>query len=125
MRYKGSGFLVENGKKLGLEIDATIDGCQGGGGDSGVIPILSRRVFWDIDSTNSFSKLEVKANALANSAVKVHMPGSGWTDNEVLEWYPNHRQEFREMQFTLQVKDAFGRDDIESVNLVMKGLKKV
>ena len=24
-----------------------------------------------------------------------------------------------EMQFTLQVKDAFGRDDIESVNLVM------
>jgi hypothetical protein len=75
--------------------------------------------FGDIDSTNSFSKLEVKANALSQSAVKVHMPGSGWTDSEVLEWYPNHRQEFREMQFTIQVKDAFGRDDIESVNLIM------
>ena len=24
------------------------------------------------------------------------MPGAGWTDNEVLEWYPNHRQEFRD-----------------------------
>ena len=114
------GFLVENGKKLGLEIDATIDGCQGGGGITGGDANCDVQVqFGDIDSTNSFSKLEVKANALANSAVKVHMPGSGWTDNEVLEWYPNHRQEFREMQFTLQVKDAFGRDDIESVNLIM------
>ena len=114
------GFLVENGKKLGLEIDATIDGCQGGGGITGGDANCDVEVqFGDIDSTSSFSKLEVKANALANSAVKVHMPGSGWTDNEVLEWYPNHRQEFREMQFTLQVKDAFGRDDIESVNLIM------
>ena len=115
-----NGFLVENGKKLGIEIDATIDGCQGGGGITGGGENCDVEVqFGDIDSTNSFSKLEVKANALANSAVKVHMPGSGWTDNEVLEWYPNHRQEFREMQFTLQVKDAFGRDDIESVNLIM------
>ena len=115
-----AGFLVENGKKIGLEIDATIDGCQGSGGITGGGENCDVEVqFGDIDSTNSFSKLEVKANALANSAVKVHMPGSGWTDNEVLEWYPNHRQEFREMQFTLQVKDAFGRDDIESVNLIM------
>ena len=114
------GFLVESGSKLGLEIDATIDGCQGGGGITGGDGNCDVEVqFGDIDSTSSFSKLEVKANALANSAVKVHMPGSGWTDNEVLEWYPNHRQEFREMQFTLQVKDAFGRDDIESVNLIM------
>ncbi|MEC7178062.1 MAG: hypothetical protein VXW28_02075 [Candidatus Thermoplasmatota archaeon] len=114
------GFLVESGSKLGLEIDATIDGCQGGGGITGGDANCDVEVqFGDIDSTSSFSKLEVKANALANSAVKVHMPGSGWTDNEVLEWYPNHRQEFREMQFTLQVKDAFGRDDIESVNLIM------
>ena len=114
------GFLVESGKKLGLEIDATIDDCQGGGGITGGDANCDVEVqFGDIDSTSSFSKLEVKANALANSAVKVHMPGSGWTDNEILEWYPNHRQEFREMQFTLQVKDAFGRDDIESVNLIM------
>ena len=47
------------------------------------------------------------------------MPGSGWTNPEVLEWYPYHNPEFREMQFTIQVKDAFGREDIESVNLIM------
>ena len=47
------------------------------------------------------------------------MIGSGWTDSEVLEWSPNHRSEFRTMQFTLQIKDSFGRDDIETVNLIM------
>lgn len=114
-----SGFTVENGKKLGLEIDASIDGCQGGGigGGSGNCDVEVQ--FGDIDSSSSYSKLEIKANALSQSAVKVHMPGSGWTNPEVLEWYPYHNPEFREMQFTIQVKDAFGREDIESVNLIM------
>ena len=115
-----SGFTVENGKRLGLEVDASIDGCQsqgsgiGGGSECDVM-----MQYGDIDSTNSFSKIEVKANALSQSAVKVHMIGSGWTDSEVLEWSPNHRSEFRTMQFTLQIKDSFGRDDIETVNLIM------
>ena len=115
-----SGFTVENGKRLGLEIDASIDGCQsqgsgiGGGSECDVM-----MQYGDIDSTNSFSKIEVRANALSQSAVKVHMIGSGWTDSEVLEWSPNHRSEFRTMQFTLQIKDSFGRDDIETVNLIM------
>ena len=115
-----SGFTVENGKRLGLEIDASIDGCQsqgsgiGGGSECDVM-----MQYGDIDSTNSFSKIEVRANALSQSAVKVHMTGSGWTDSEVLEWSPNHRSEFRTMQFTLQIKDSFGRDDIETVNLIM------
>ena len=114
-----SGFTVENGKRLGLEVDASIDGCQGsgiGGGDGDCDVMMQ---YGDIDSTNSFSKIEVRANALSQSAVKVHMTGSGWTDSEVLEWSPNHRSEFRTMQFTLQIKDSFGRDDIETVNLIM------
>ncbi len=119
MEIPSSGFTVENGKRLGLEIDASIDGCQGsgiGGGDGDCDVTVQ---YGDIDSTNSFSKIEIKANALSQSAVKVHLEGSGWTDSEVLEWSPNHRSEFRTMQFTIQVKDSFGRDDIESVNLIM------
>ena len=47
--------------------------AQGGGGITGGDANCDVEVqFGDIDSTNSFSKLEVKANALANSAVKVH-----------------------------------------------------
>ena len=118
MEIPASGFTVENGKRLGLEVDASIDGCQGSGiGGGSECDVMMQ--YGDIDSTNSFSKIEVKANALSQSAVKVHMTGSGWTDSEVLEWSPNHRSEFRTMQFTLQIKDSFGRDDIETVNLIM------
>lgn len=119
MEIPASGFLVENGKRLSLEIDTTIEGCQGGGigGGDGNCDVMMQ--FGDIDSTNSFSKIEIRANALSQSAVKVHMTGSGWTDSEVLEWAPNHRSEFRTMQFTVQIKDSFGRDDIETVNLIM------
>ena len=80
-----NGFTVENGKKLGIEIDATIDGCQGGDfGGGGNCDVMVQ--FGEIDSSGTFSKLEVKANALSQSEVKVHRPGSGWTDSEVLEW---------------------------------------
>ena len=120
MEIPSSGFLVENGKRLTLEVDASIDGCQGSGGIGGGDGDCDVEMqFGDIDSTNSFSKIEIKANALSQSAVKVHMTGSGWTDSEVLEWAPNHRSEFRTMQFTVQIKDSFGRDDIETVNLIM------
>ena len=119
MEIPSSGFLVENGKRLSLEVDASIDGCQGSGIGGGEGDCDVEMQFGDIDSTNSFSKIEIKANALSQSAVKVHMTGSGWTDSEVLEWSPNHRSEFRTMQFTVQIKDSFGRDDIETVNLIM------
>ena len=44
------GFTVENGKKLGVEIVATIDGCQGGGigGDSGNCDVMVQ--FGDIEN---------------------------------------------------------------------------
>ena len=42
--------LVENGKKLGLEIDATIDGCQGGGITGGDANCDVEVQFGDIDS---------------------------------------------------------------------------
>ncbi len=39
--------------------------------------------------------------------------------HEQLEWSPNHRPEFRTIQFSVDVRDAFGRDDIQSVGLVL------
>jgi hypothetical protein len=119
MEIPSSGFLVENGKRLSLEVDASIDGCQGSGIGGGDGDCDVEMQFGDLESSNSYSKIEIKANALSQSAVKVHLTGSGWTDTEVLEWSPNHRSEFRTMQFTVQIKDSFGRDDIETVNLIM------
>lgn len=119
MEIPTSGFLVENGKRLSLEVDASIDGCQGSGIGGGDGDCDVEMQFGDLESSNSYSKIEIRANALSQSAVKVHMSGSGWSEPEVLEWSPNHRSEFRTMQFTVQIKNSFGRDDIETVNLIM------
>ena len=106
-----NGFVVENGKQLELGIDAqaTCESSGGGGlgGDSCEVEVA----FGDVEQTNGFSKIELKANALADSSVRVHRPGASFTDQEVIEWSPNHRPEFRTMQFTVDVRDAFGRDE--------------
>ena len=117
-----SGFTVPNGKQLKLRVDAQAT-CEGGGGigQGGDCDVSIQ--FGDFDQTETTSKLEIKANALSGSAVKVHSChadyGCGWSDNEKVEWSPNHRPEFREMHFSIDVRDAFGRDDIQGVNLVM------
>lgn len=113
------GFTVANGKQLRMSVDAQAscesNGGSGIGGDNCEVNVA----FGDVEQTSGYSKLEMKANALANSVVKVHRPGGGFLDPEVTEWSPNHRPDFRAMQFSLDVRDAFGRADIEGVDLVM------
>lgn len=120
-----SGFSVPNGQKLKLRIDAQAS-CEGGNGGGGIGQGSACDVlvaFGDVEQTAGFSRLEIKANALSGSAVKVHSChidfGCGWSDNEKIEWSPNHRPEYREIRFSVDVRDAFGRDDIQGVNLVM------
>ena len=115
------GFTIEKGAQLRLEIDGSAScegqGGQGGIGSGGECDVLV--AYNKMQSGGSFSRLSLKANALADSSVKVHAPGGIWTDAEQLEWSPNHREEFRTIQFSVDVRDAFGRDDINSVNLVL------
>jgi len=117
-----SGFTVPNGKQLKLRVDAQAT-CEGSGGigQGGTCDVLV--AFGDIENTQGYSKLEIDANALSGSAVKVHSChedyGCGWSEEEKIEWSPNHRPEYREMHFSVDVRDAFGRDDIQSIGLVM------
>ena len=114
------GFTISQGQQLRLEIagSASCEGQSGQGGFGGNdCEVLV--AFGDVEQTNGFSRLSLKANALADSSVKVHAPGQIWTDAESLEWSPNHRPDFRTIQFSVDVRDAFGRDDINSVNLVL------
>ena len=113
------GFTVANGKQLKLNVDAQATCESSGGGGIGGPNCEVNVAFGDVEQTNGYSKLEMKANALANSVVKVHRPGGGFLDPEVTEWSPAHRPEFRNMQFSVDVRDAFGRDDIQGVDLVM------
>jgi hypothetical protein len=68
---------------------------------------------------NEYSRIELRANALSGSQVKVHYQGEGWSEVEVTDWSPTHRLEKRTMQFSVDVRDAFGRDDINKIELFL------
>ncbi len=118
-----NGFMVPKGKQLKIRIDAqaTCEGNTGGGIGGGDCAVDI--AFGKMESSGGFSRLQVMTNALSGSSVRVHSCheeyGCNWNDAQKLEWSPNHRPEFREMQFSVEVRDAFGRDDIEEVNLIM------
>ena len=111
------GFTVAKGQQLRLQIDGSAS-CEGQGG-VGAADCDILVAFGDVEQTNGFSRIAMKANALADSSVRVHAPGGLWTDAEKLEWEPNHRPDYRTIQFSVDIRDAFGRDDIHSVNLIL------
>ena len=110
----GNGFDVVNGDRIKLNIEATAD-CEAGGAFSSCEVLLAHGG----QVGNGYSRMEFRANALDGSQVKVHEMGDGWSESEVTEWSPTHSADKREMQFTVDVRDAFGRADIESVELVL------
>ena len=110
-----SGYDVANGEQIKIDIEATAD-CEGGGGFGSSCEVM---LAYGGQVGNGFSRMEFRANALDGSQVKVHEVGDGWSESEVTEWSPTHRSDKREMQFTVDVRDAFGREDIDSVELIL------
>ncbi len=111
------GLVVASEKTL--QIVATVpstNGCDGGvfSGDCEVWV-----AFGDVDGQDQFSHIKVRANALGNSQLKVHHFGGGWNDAETLTWYPNDIPEAREMHFSVDIRNSFGRFDIDSVLVSM------
>lgn len=114
-----SGFVVENGDRLSLDIEATAS-CEGGGDGSPIGGSTCEvEIAYGGAVGNQYSRLEIRADALSGSQVKVHYQGEGWSEVEVTEWSPTHRIEMRTMQFSVDVRDAFGREDIEKIELVL------
>ena len=109
------GYDVANGEQIKIDIEATAD-CEGGGGFGSSCEVT---LAYGGEVGNGYSRMEFRANALDGSEVRVHEVGDGWSETEVTEWSPTHRSDKREMQFTVDVRDAFGRDDIDSVELVL------
>ncbi len=117
-----NGFKVPKGKQLKIRIDAQAT-CESGTGGVGQTDCAVDIAFGQMESSGGFSRLQIMTNALSGSSVRVHSCqddyGCNWNDAQKTEWSPNHRPAFREMQFSVEVRDAFGRDDIEEVNLIM------
>ena len=110
-----SGYDIANGDQIKIDIEATAD-CEGGGTFGSSCEVM---LAYGGQVGNGFSRMEFRANALDGSQVKVHEVGDGWSEVEVTEWSPTHRSDKREMQFTVDVRDAFGREDIDSVELIL------
>ena len=110
------GDTISNGDEMRMEISASAS-CE----DSGQGPLSSCNVnlAYGGEIGNGFSRMEFRANALSGSQVKIHEEGDGWSETEVTEWSPTHRIENRKMQFTVDVRDAFGRSDIDSIELYL------
>ncbi|MDP6906150.1 MAG: hypothetical protein QF440_01885 [Candidatus Thalassarchaeaceae archaeon] len=127
-------FTVDDGERLKVLVSADMNCNSGGGGDGPDVPNGTESsgrqwggtecdawiAYNEIDTASGrFSMIEIETDPVAGSQVKVHRPGSVWTDDEVETWYPNDSPEMRVMQFNLELRDAFGRDDINIVRLNM------
>ena len=113
-------FTLSKDERLEITVSAEMSGCDGGtipGGSS-----CEAEVAWnEIDDENDrFSQLEVEANAMANSLVLLQREGAELAEGAELDWYPNDILSERTMQFSFDVKSAFGRYDIESTRLIMR-----
>ena len=117
------GFVVPQGKQLKIRIDAQTQCADGQGGIPSPSGCDVEFAFGKVGSSSSYSRLQIVTNALSGSSVRVHSClvefGCSWNDAEKLEWSPNHRLAYREMRFSVEVRDAFGRDDINDVELMM------
>ena len=121
-------FDVDAGERLKVVVSADMN-CNSGGGNPDPPNGTEARqlggtecdawVAWnEIDTASGrFSKVEIETDPVSGSEVKVHRPGSVWTDEEVETWFPNDSPEMRIMQFNLEIEDAFGREDIQTVRL--------
>ena len=112
------GFTVDNGDTISLDIEATAS-CEGGGDGSPFGGTCEVDMAYGGTVGNEYSRIELRANALSGSQVKVHYQGEGWSEVEVTDWSPTHRLEKRTMQFSVDVRDAFGRDDINKIELFL------
>ena len=113
-------FTVSKDERLEITVSAEMSGCDGGsfpGGSS-----CEAEVAWNEidDENNRFSQLEVEANAISNSLVVLQREGAELAEGPELDWFPNDILSERVMQFTFDVKSAFGRYDIEATRLIMR-----
>ena len=113
-------FIISKDERMEITVSAEMSGCDGGsfpGGSS-----CEAEVAWNEidDENNRFSQLEVEANAISNSLVVLQREGAELAEGPALDWYPNDILSERAMQFTFDVKSAFGRYDIEATRLIMR-----
>ena len=115
-----SSFMILEDETIEITISAEMSGCDSSGGPFG--STCTAEVAWnEIDGESTrHSEIEVETNAISNSVVVLQRDGDELSEGPELEWYPNDIIDQRSMQFTFDVKSAFGRYDIDNVRLLLR-----
>lgn len=115
-----SSFMILEDETIEITISAEMSGCDSSGGPFG--STCTAEVAWnEIDGESTrHSEIEVETNAISNSVVVLQRDGDEISEGPELEWYPNDIIDQRSMQFTFDVKSAFGRYDIDNVRLLLR-----
>ena len=103
-----------------LQIVASVPSTNGCDGGLLATDCEVKVAFGDVDGQDQYSHIKLRANALGNSQLKIHHQGGSWNDAEALTWYPNDVPDDREMHFSVDIRNSFGRFDIDSVVVNMK-----
>ena len=109
-------FLVESDSYLKVELEiVSQSNCDSGGFFDSNCDV--KIFFGDIETDNQETYLSVRTNTLSGSSLKVHKEGAGWNDVETLDWYPHDSDEDRNIQISVDIRSAFGREDISEIEL--------
>ncbi len=113
-------FMVLEDETIEITISAEMSNCDSSGGPFG--STCTAEVAWnEIDGESTrHSEIEVETNAISNSVVVLQRDGDELSEGPELEWYPNDIIDQRSMQFTFDVKSAFGRYDIDNIRLLLR-----
>ncbi|MAT48296.1 MAG: hypothetical protein CMA27_00520 [Euryarchaeota archaeon] len=110
--------LIESDGYLKVELEVVSqNNCDSGGFGSGGCDV--KIFFGDIESDQQETYLNVRTNTLSGSTLKVHKEGAGWNDVETIDWYPHDSDEDRNMQISVDIRSAFGRADIEEIEVFL------
>lgn len=109
-------FEVHEDEQLIVKVRASMSGC-----DDGLFSSCSAEVAWNqVNGENRYSNVQADGNALADSLILLQREGATLAEGAELDWYPNDVIEDREMQFSIDAKSSFGRNDIKRVELLMR-----
>ena len=110
-------LFIQDGQTL--EVTASVPSTNGCDGGLFATDCEVKIAFGDVEGQDQYSHIKLRANALGNSQLKIHHSGGGWNDAESLTWYPNDSPVDREMHFSVDIRNSFGRFDIDSVVVKM------
>ncbi|MBT3419573.1 MAG: hypothetical protein HN433_00130, partial [Euryarchaeota archaeon] len=91
-----------------------------------VLFLLSSQLYFFSDFlVEDESPLYSSQDDITSTEVRIHNLGGVWSENQVLEWSPNHLEYNRTIQFSILIEGISSTENIESMTLNMTWIYNV